>query len=37
MADDFNKHEFVLTFDKSQLTKSDIYMRVTATPTNQAS
>ena len=36
MADDFNKHEFVLTFDKSQLTKSDIYMRVTATPTNQA-
>lgn len=36
MADDFNKHEFVLTFDKSQLTKSDIYMRVTATPTDQA-
>lgn len=36
MADDFNKHEFVLTFDKSQLTNSDIYMRVTATPTNQA-
>lgn len=36
MADDFNKHEFVLTFDKSQLTKSDIYMKVTATPTNQA-
>ena len=36
MADDFNKHEFVLTFDKSQLTRSDIYMRVTATPTNQA-
>lgn len=35
-ADDFNKHEFVLTFDKSQLTKSDIYMKVTATPTNQA-
>ena len=26
MADDFNKHEFVLTFDKSQLTNSDIYM-----------
>lgn len=36
MADDFNKHEFVLTFDKSQLTKSDIYMKVTATPTDQA-
>lgn len=36
MADDFNKHEFVLTFDKSQLTNSDIYMRVTATPTNPA-
>lgn len=36
MADDFNKHEFVLTFDKSQLTRSDIYMRVTATPINQA-
>lgn len=36
MADDFNKHEFVLTFDKSQLTKSDIYMIVTATPTDQA-
>ena len=35
-ADDFNKHEFVLTFDKSQLTKSDIYMIVTATPTDQA-
>lgn len=35
-ADDFNKHEFVLTFDKSQLTKSDIYMKVTATPTDQA-
>lgn len=35
-ADDFNKHEFTLTFDKSQLTKSDIYMKVTATPTNQA-
>lgn len=35
-ADDFNKHEFVLTFDKSQLTRSDIYMRVTATPTDQA-
>lgn len=34
-ADDFNKHEFVLTFDKSQLTKSDIYMIVTATPTDQ--
>ena len=36
MADDFNKHEFVLTFDKSQLTKSDIYMKVTAMPTDQA-
>ena len=36
MADYFNKHEFVLTFDKSQLTKSDIYMKVTATPTDQA-
>lgn len=36
MADDFNKHEFVLTFDKSQLTKSDIYMKVTAAPTDQA-
>lgn len=35
-ADDFNKHEFTLTFDKSQLTKSDIYMKVTATPTDQA-
>lgn len=35
-ADDFNKHEFTLTFDKSQLTKSDIYMIVTATPTDQA-
>lgn len=35
-SDNFNKHEFVLTFDKSQLTKSDIYMKVTATPTNQA-
>ena len=35
-ADDFNKHEFVLTFDESQLTKSDIYMKVTATPTDQA-
>ena len=35
-SDDFNKHEFVLTFDKSQLTKSDIYMKVTAAPTDQA-
>lgn len=35
-SDDFNKHEFVLTFDKSQLTKSNIYMKVTATPTDQA-
>lgn len=35
-SDDFNKHEFVLTFDKSQLTKSNIYMKVTAAPTDQA-
>ena len=36
MPDDFNKHEFVLTFDEITAHKSDIYMRVTATPTNQA-